>query len=196
MKKMLIIPVVVFSALAAIGQKTVNAEELLSQLTQGKAMQYEDVTIVGDLDLSRVEGSKLTGQYPENGKTVAVYTIFVRNAVSFKHCKFAGRFILCGKTETSTEKKEYRVEFSGDVEFLDCIFEKATDFELANFNKAVSLTGSTFKEQPRFVRMGLYQKPNVDGLTLEKGCLFQFDQSKKAQVFSSKELTKMVDTMK
>ncbi|HRH50095.1 MAG TPA: pentapeptide repeat-containing protein [Panacibacter sp.] len=196
MKKKLFTAVIVCFTVSAYAQKEVSSVELINQISEGKNLSYENVTIIGDVDLSKLGNSTETGKYPENGKTVYVFTNFVKQPVSFKNCTFKGRLNLCHKTESSNEKKEYRVEFTEDVIFQNCTFEKVADFELTNFDKAVSFEGAVFKEQPRFVRMGLYQKPNLDGLQLAKGCLFQFDQSKKEQVFTTKELNKIIGAMK
>lgn len=196
MKKKLLTAVIVCFTVSAYAQKEVGSFELINQISEGKNLSYENVTIIGDVDLSKLGNSTETGKYPENGKTVYVFTNFVKHPVSFKNCTFKGRLTLCHKTESSNEKKEYRVEFTEDVIFQNCTFEKVADFELTNFYKAVSFEGAVFKEQPRFVRMGLYQKPNLDGLQLAKGCLFQFDQSKKEQVFTTKELNKIIGAMK
>jgi hypothetical protein len=195
MKKCFLMAIIVLSSIGANAQKVVSSVELINLISQGKNLIYENVTITGDINVSNFGNAIETGQYPENGKTVYVLSNFVKQLVSFKNCTFKGRLIFCNKTENSSEKKEYRIEFTNDVTFQNCTFEKVADFELTNFDKAVSFEGSVFKEQPRFVRMGLYQKPNLNGLKLEKGCLFQFDQSKKEQVFTTEELNKAIDAM-
>lgn len=195
MKKNLFAAVIVCFTVSAYAQKEVSYDELITQISQGKNLSYENVTIIGDIDLSKLGSGTETGKYPENGKTVYVLSNFVKQPVSFKNCTFKGRLVFCYKTENSNEKREQRVEFTDDVIFQNCTFEKAADFELTNFDKAVSFEGSVFKEQPRFVRMGLYQKPNLDGMKLDKGCLFQFDQSKKEQVFTTQELNKVIGAM-
>lgn len=197
MKKFLFATVIAyFMVSSAHAQKEVSSVELLTQISQGKNLSYKNVIITGDIDFSKLGNAKATGKYPENGKTVYVLSNFVKQPVYFKNCTFKGRLLFCYKTENGKEKKEYRVEFREDVSFQNCTFEKVVDFELTNFNKAVSFEGAVFKEQPRFVRMGLYQKPNLDGLKLAKDCLFQFDQSKKEKIFTTEELNKIIGAMK
>ena len=195
MKKNVLMAMLVLSTACAYAQKQMASTELVNQISQGKSLIYENVSFIGDIDLSNLGNNTETGKYPENGKTAYVLTNFVKLPVSFKNCTFKGKLIMCTKAEGANEKREYRVEFTDNVIFQNCIFEKVADFELTNFDKAVSFEGSVFKEQPRFVRMGLYQKPNIQGLKLEKDCLFQFDQSKKEQVFTTKELNKIVEAM-
>ena len=187
--------IIALSTFGVYAQKEVSSAELISQIAEGKSVSYENVTITGDINVSNFGNATETGKYPENGKTVYVFSNFVKQPVSFKNCIFKGKLIFCNKTESQSEKKEYRIEFVNDVAFKNCTFEKNVDFELTNFDKAISLEGSVFKEQPRFVRMGIYQKPNLSGLKLQKDCLFQFDQSKKEQVFTAQELQKIIDTI-
>ena len=191
----MLVAVLLMTTAGAYAQQQMASTELANQISQGKSLVYENVSFVGDIDLSNLGTSTPTAQYPENGKTAVVLSNFVRQPVSFKNCTFKGKFTLCSKTESAVEIKEYRVEFTENVIFQNCIFEKDTNFELVNFDKAVSFEGSVFKEQPRFVRMGIYQKPNIQGLKLEKDCLFQFDQSKKQKVFTIKELSKIIEAM-
>ena len=195
MKKNLFTAVILCFAVGVYAQKEVSAAELISQISEGKNLSYENITITGDIDVSKLGNATETGKYPENGKTVYVLSNFVKQPVYFKNCTFKGRLIFCYKTESNSEKREYRVEFTDDVIFQYCTFERLVDFELTNFDKAVSFEGSVFKEQPRFVRMGLDQKPNLDRLKLDKGCLYQFDQSKKQQVFTTQKLEKIIGAM-
>ena len=193
MKKLVFITALLLITANVFAQKEVSAAEIVSLVNHGKPLVYENVIINGEIDLSNSSGSTITGKYPENGKTVYVLSNFVKQPVTFKHCTFRGDITFCRKDESANSKKEYRVEFTKDVIFHDCVFEKKVDFELTNFDKGISFAGSTFKEQPRFVRMGINQKPDLQGLVLHKGCLFQFDQSKKAQNFNAVELIKAVD---
>lgn len=195
MKNRVFLTILLLSSVCAFAQNQINATELISEIREGKTINYENVIIVGDMNLANFGSNVQTAEYPENGKTAYVFTNFVKQIISFKNCTFKGKVILFDKTEVRTEIKEYRVEFADDVTFQNCVFEKATDFELTNFNKAISFENSLFNERPRFVRMGIYQKPNITGLKLSKGCLFQFDQSKKEKIFTIDELGKIIDTM-
>ena len=189
-KNVVLLALFLMTAFGAYAQKQLPTTELVAQIQEGKSLVYENVIFTDDIDLSNFGTNPQTGQYPENGKMAYVFTNFIKQPVSFKNCVFKGKLILFTKIETAIEKKEYRVEFINDVRFQNCVFEKFVDFELTNFNKAVSFEGTVFKEQPRFVRMGIEQKPNIQGLKLEKNCLFQVDQSKKERVLTAKELEK------
>lgn len=193
-KNVVLLALFLMTALGAYAQKQLTTTELVAQIQEGKNLAYENVIFTDDIDLSNFGANSQTGQYPENGKIGYVFTNFVKQPAAFKNCVFKGKLILFTKTETASDKKEYRVEFMGDVRFENCVFEKFVDFELTNFNKAVSFEGTVFKEQPRFVRMGIEQKPNIQGLKLEKNCLFQVDQSKKQRVLTAKELEKRLDS--
>ena len=195
MKKILFVAFSACFMSSAFAQKEVSSLELLSQIGQGKSLSYENVIVTGDIDLSKLDHPTETGKYIENGKTAYVLSHLVQQAISFKNCTFKGKLIFCTKTESNTEKREYRVEFAEDVILQNCRFEKTVDFELTNFGKAISLEGSVFKDQPKFVRIGLTQKPNLEGLKLEKGCLFQLDQSTKVQVLTAAELSRMITAM-
>jgi len=196
MKKNFFTALAVCVTISCYAQKEISAAVLLNQIRDGKTVDYENVTITGDINFPSSETATPTGKYPQNGKTVYVLSNFLMPSISFRNCVFKGRLNFCFKKESDSEKKEYRVEFKNDVFFENCLFEKIADFELVNFDKGVSFEGSVFREQPKFVRVGLYQKPALAGIKLDKGCLFQLDQSKKSQVFSAQELTKIINAMR
>jgi hypothetical protein len=179
----------------AFAQTEVSATTVNQQLNGSQPVTYTNNTITGDWNVWMMEGSVATAQYPENGKTAIVYTRFVNQPVTFRNCTFKGALSFCHKVTEGNTIKEYRVEFTQAVTFENCVFEKATDWELVNFNQALSFANSTFKERPRLARMGIYQKPNLSGLVLQKNCLFQFDQTKKANVFTVAELTKAINSV-
>jgi len=193
MKQLLMGAMLLTIATVAFSQKQVSAAYILSRLASGEALICQDAVITDDIDFTRFPLQTVTGQYPEKGKTVYVVSNFINGHVYFKNCVFKGRLNFFRAENTAGTKKEYRVEWREDVLFENCRFEKAVDFELTNFTKLVSLERSVFTEQPRFVRMGLRQKPQLNGLTLQKGCYFQFDQSKKVKTQPGKYLMN-VDT--
>ena len=95
MKKNLYAAVIVCFTVSAYAQKEVSYDELITQISQGKNLSYENVTIIGDIDLSKLGSGTETGKYPENGKTVYVLSNFVKQPVSFKNCTFKGRLVFC-----------------------------------------------------------------------------------------------------
>jgi hypothetical protein len=182
-------------AVYANAQIQMSSNELAKQLLESKNLSYENVTFVSDLILPDENLALETGNYPENGTPVQVFTNFIRQSISFKNCTFKGKVLFCKKINTATSLKEYRVEFNEEVSFEGCIFEQLVDFELVNFNSKVNFKGTVFKEKARFVRMGLNEKPNLNELRLEKGCIFQLTQNNESQQFSADELRKFIGSL-
>jgi hypothetical protein len=195
MKKLVMTVMLATCVASAFAQTEIAVTAVNEQLSGNQPVTYENKTITGDWNAWMIEGSVETGQYPENGKTAIVYTRFVNQPVTFRNCTFKGALNFCHKVTEGNVLKEYRVDFLQAVSFENCVFEKTTDWELVNFNQALSFANSTFKERPRLARMGIYQKPNLSGLVLQKNCLFQFDQTKKTEVFTVAELTKTINSV-
>jgi Pentapeptide repeats (9 copies) len=175
MYKLVLLALVIFGAISANAQ--INADEIVGKINRGESISYQNVQIIGDLDLTRLVNVKNDSQYPEKGKTALVYSNIISQALVFKNVTFKGKLNFFRKDETPKNINEYRVVFDNDVTFENCIFEQDVDFELTNFNRQVSFAGSIFKTQPRLVRVGLQKKPNIEGLVLADKCLFQFTQN-------------------
>jgi hypothetical protein len=123
--------------------------------------------------------------YPEQGKTAYVFSNLIGQPVVFNRCTFAGRLILCRKEARGDSILEYRVVFTQDVTWRACVFEQDADFELTNFDGRVSFRESTFLKQPRFVRIGLTQPPDLTGLVLRDKCLYQRYQRSQRQYLTA-----------
>ena len=65
--------------------KTVSADEIVKQIEAGRKISYENVTVAGDFDLSKLSERKNDATYPEKGKTARVYSATISQSITFKN---------------------------------------------------------------------------------------------------------------
>lgn len=176
------------SAFAQTASKTVAASEIIKQINQGGTINYENVTVTGDFDLSKLTNRTNDAVYPENGKTARVYSAKISSPVSFKNVVFSSKVDFFGKEETAAEIKEYRIVFADNVKFENCTFNEVADFELTNFEKDISFKNSVFKAKPSFIRVGLERIPDFSQTIFEKGSIFKNFQNDPEQNLTATNL--------
>lgn len=169
--------------------KKVSADKIIEQLNAGESINYKNVTVYGDLDLSLLTRHTNDATYPENGKTTRVYSARINQPFLFENVIFTGKVDFFSKKQRFDENREYRVIFSKEVVFQSCRFNQKTDFELTNFDATVSFQNSIFKSRPSFVRIGLAAAPDFTGTDFRRGSVFRNFQNDETQNLSVAELS-------
>lgn len=186
--RFIIVVSVVFLAAApssvVYAAKKVSAAKIIEQMNKGEAVDYRDVIIYGDLDLSLLTRRVNDATYTENGKTTRVYTARINQSFSFNNVVFAGKVDFFSKKSLFGENREYRVSFNEKVVFQSCRFNEKVDFELTNFDESVSFQDSIFKSRPSFIRIGVATAPNFAGVDFRRGSVFKNFQNDKTQNLS------------
>ncbi len=189
--------VVLLSSITGFAQNrlsVISATKLIEQIETSQTINYENVTIAGDFDLSKLSARTNDAVYPEKSKTARVFSAKVTQPVTFKNVVFDGKLVFFRKAETDHEIKEYRVVFDKAVTFENCTFNQTADFELTNFDGGVSFANSTFKGKPSFVRVGLEKTPNFTKTIFEKGSIFKNFQNDALRDLTAMELESVYRT--
>lgn len=148
-----LIPVFVY------GQKSVNAEDIIKQIDDGQNVKYENVTITGHLDFTRINESE-----PDKGKRkrrsfldkieslvshgTNEILYYVEVPVEFINCKFEGDVIAYYYDDY--DDLTHNAVFYEDVKFLGCEFREASEFKYARFEKAADFSKNVFSEEALF----------------------------------------------
>jgi hypothetical protein len=182
-------------SVAALGQsKTVSASDVRDAFFSQKPVKFENVTVSGDLDLSPAKDAVEDAVYQEGSDQVRVFSTRIAPSVEFRNVRFTGKVGFFRTERGDGEKREYRVQFTENVLFENCLFEGAADFELVNFDNAVSFAGTTFRGPTRFVRIGL-EKPdevNLVGTVFSTPAIFQNTQGDKKIELTAPQLAQLV----
>jgi uncharacterized protein YjbI with pentapeptide repeats len=158
MKKLLILLLCAFGTQVS-AQKEITAKVIFEAIDKGQSANYQDVTIVGDLDLTELSNKKrikrAKNDFEEFKSTVEV-------SLSFKNCVFKGDFIAYKNLEDDKQKKvanvsiswgdgtTYTTDFEKSVVFENCTFEKKSEFKYSDFAEKASFIGTKFTQSANF----------------------------------------------
>jgi uncharacterized protein YjbI with pentapeptide repeats len=170
---LLLIPSLTFA------KSQVKASQIIDQINAGKAVQYKDAEIVGDLDFTSIKDVTLDAKSKKNrlwskGSTLT-YWCHVRSPISFINCVFKGDVLAYIHDEDENEtynaifykdvdfqgcdfqgKSAFKyVEFRSDANFKNTQYHKEALFKYTKFSTDVSFSGSSFHGEANFTRSSL-----------------------------------------
>ena len=158
MKKLLGLLICACIGTTVSAQKEVSAKAIFDMIDQNKAVSYEGVTIVGDLDLTELSNKKRL----KKNKDYEEFKSYVEVPVSFKNCTFKGDFIAYKNTEQEKTNKvgnvswsfnngdTYSTDFEKSVVFENCTFEGKSEFKYSDFAENASFGGTKFNKNANF----------------------------------------------
>ena len=143
-----------FLPLAAQAQpsRVVPAEEILKKIELGQPVEYDSVTIVGDLNMSKLDlprvfvartpVEKEFNSLTENAKLVV-------SPIEITSCLILGSLDLNGTVLQENLTCENTI-FEGSVGFIGTHFQQAADFMGAQFNQTAYFSHARFNQDARF----------------------------------------------
>ena len=151
------------SIAATTAQTTVRvlASDIIRQINEGRPVEYKNVEIEGELDLTNLENRRQK-RYSSGLFDFGNNDLFESNVevtVRFTNCTFLGDVLAYYHLERHNET--YIAHFEKDAVFKDCTFRRASEFKYSEFNGAVSFEGSTFNEGGQFQVRRVFHRPRV-----------------------------------
>lgn len=162
MKKIATLTLILFLLPALLpAQQQVEAEDILKQLNQGKAVKLENAEIVGDLELIYLE--EVTEKKPDGRKTTwaeikkeqrrrwhstRVFWAHVRSPLVFINCTFTGHVLAYEHKDRINET--YNVVFHEDVTFEGCRFQEKSAFKYCVFEESASFKETSYRDEALF----------------------------------------------
>lgn len=143
-------------------QNQVKASYILQQIDKGEKVNYQDVKILGDLDLTAVEDITLNNPKDKRRrknvisriftgsryKKTLVYSCHINVPLTFKNCVFQGSVL--GYRHDRRENETYNVYFHEAVSFSGCEFQEVSTFKYTRFEKQVDFTETKFRQNAFF----------------------------------------------
>src|SRR6056297_1165875 len=130
---------------AATAQKTMKADEIISMIDQGQAVELKNVTITGHLGFVKVKDREVKDKSMFGTDT---YESHVNVPISFTNCTFQEDVI--GYYKDDDEDELYNAMFHEDVVFENCIFQGEALFKYSEFDKMSKFSKSRFEEEALF----------------------------------------------
>jgi hypothetical protein len=151
--------VVLLMAVQGASMPEVQASEILTKIQKGEPVEYDHVTIRGDLDLSQLSlqtninspirindstfDSFVSFNYTNLDESIDLSGSNFTKDAYFREATFSGDANFTGATFSEYPNFD-RTAFSGDANFSNAAFGGYADFSGAMFSRYVDFTGATF----------------------------------------------------
>lgn len=150
--KILLIASLLLMPAWALAQKQIKAVQIIDQINDGKAVQYSDVEIVGDLDFTSIKDVELDKKHRGikrlwKGSTLT-YWCHVRVPVSFVNCVFKDDVL--AYVHDDDENETYNAIFYNDVDFQGCEFQGKSAFKYVKFEGNANFKDTKYHDEALF----------------------------------------------
>ena len=166
----------------ATAQSRVQAVDIINQLNQGEAVQYDGVTIVGTLDLTDLNNREQTessnGRFGGND----TYESHVEADVTFTNCKFTDDVLAYYHDED--EEATYIAHFDENAQFSQCIFEGKSEFKYSEFSETADFQRTAFQEEANFKYSEFSESPDFSSTTFNRDANFKYAEFPKNTTFA------------
>ncbi|PKV62603.1 pentapeptide repeat-containing protein [Pontibacter ramchanderi] len=136
-------------------QTSVNAADIVAKINRGEAVIYKDATIVGVLDLTKLDNMRLEKK-ADNKNSTDEYISTVKVPLTFVNCTFKADVLAYYNPDNQDIKlvnrknEVFNTNFDKAVRFENCVFEGASAFKYAKFKDEASFAGSSFWHEALF----------------------------------------------
>lgn len=161
-------------------QKTINASDIVTAMKDGQDVSYENVTIVGVLDMTsaKEELPDLPRKKMWGGDNIESK---LRGDISFINCTFEDHvyaYFNDKDIDHTDGDSEYTfiVNFKGDVKFQDCNFQKRAWFKYSEFYEDSDFSGTRFEGSSTFKYSEFPEKTSFANTVFEDDNTFKYTQ--------------------
>lgn len=185
MKQLLTTFLCLFAAAAAtVAQTKVNAADIIRQINEGHAINYNNVEIAGDLDFTNLESRELEHSVTSWFKgDHSNYESTVEVPVSFTNCTFLDDVLayynVDGKNDT------YVAHFERDVVFRNCVFKEGSEFKYSEFDGEATFAGCTFNDAANFKYAEFSSGPVFSDARFKSNADFKYAEFSSGPSFSN-----------
>jgi uncharacterized protein YjbI with pentapeptide repeats len=175
----------------SFAQTRVNAEEIIAKINRGEEINYKNVRIEGNLDLTQLANKQLKKE-TDTEEQSKVYISTVKVPITFADCTFSGHvlgyfnpdnFSLSNGTSVRDIKKSwvgegknevYNTNFEKEVKFLNCTFGQSSNFKYSEFKEGVSFAGSRFGKEAFFKYTKFGKAADFNKAQFDHGAVFKY----------------------
>ena len=185
MKNLIGIVIFLATGLSATAQTTVRvlASDIIKQINEGRSVEYSNVEIEGDLDLTDLENRRL--ERPAYGLfdfgSNDTYESTVEVSLRFTNCTFLGDVLAYYHIERRHDT--YLAHFERDVVFKNCAFKQASEFKYSEFSGEASFEGCTFNKVANFKYAEFSKGPVFRSVLFDDGADFKYTEFPRATSF-------------
>ncbi len=183
---LMIFLITVLTSTSMLAQKTISADDILSDIKNGKNVSYKNVTISGNLDMTYMneklpELPKKRKWYKNGGSNSVEEQI--EGKVSFVNCIFEDSVYAYIHEEDSGYT--FIANFEDDVKFANCTFKGNALFKYSDFEKNADFNGSKFKENTTFKYAKFSENANFASTTFDEDAVFKYSEFSRGVSFNN-----------
>jgi len=179
MKKTITLILCLCLTTVAIAQKTINAEDIMADITEGKNISYNNVTINGDLDftfmddaMKKLPKKRKNNWWNGNSTNEVDYTITVD--ISFTNCVFKNDVLAYIPDEDSGYT--FTADFNENAIFKNCKFEGKAMFKYSSFEKDSDFSGAIFEDDTTFKYAKFFRNSDFSNTQYAEAATFKYSE--------------------
>ena len=169
-----IILAIALLSITAAAQSRVDAKDILKIIDEGKAVDYRDVTIMGDLDLTKLQDMTPDKDNKRSRSSTDTFWYHVRSPLTFVDCTFKGDVIAYYHDDRKNET--HNAVFHEDVSFQGCEFRKASAFKYSKFHKGADFMKTTYRKEALFKYTEFSTEVSFAGSTFADDANFKYTE--------------------
>jgi len=171
MKHLFVILVCLVASTATFAKDKVKASDIINQINEGRAVEYTNAEIEGDLDFTNLANERPVGNRFTSFDN-ETYKSTVEVSVKFTDCIFIGDVLAYYSFPRKHET--HIAHFEKDAIFKNCVFKKASEFKYSEFNGAANFAGCAFNEAANFKYAQFSSGPVFASAKFESGADFKY----------------------
>jgi hypothetical protein len=170
-----IVVCLIISVSSTVAQTKIKASDIIKQINDGRSVEYNNVEIEGDLDLTDLKNRTLkrssASLFDGDSET---YESSVEVTMKFTNCTFLDDVLAYYNLERRNET--YIAHFEKDVVFKNCVFKNASEFKYSEFNGTATFAGCTFYDVANFKYTEFSTGPSFGSVKFESGADFKYTE--------------------
>lgn len=175
-----------FLSSIALAQQTVSASDIMRDIKNGKDISYNNVTVVGILDMTYME-DKLPDmpkkrKWWKNGGSNSVEEQ-IEVSISFTNCVFENDVY----AYIHDEESEYTfiANFENDVTFTGSTFKGEALFKYSDFERNADFSDSNFHKRSTFKYAKFDENVSFANTTFTKDAIFKYSEFREGVSFNN-----------
>jgi hypothetical protein len=152
---LIIVALIVGSAQGFHPPREVHASEILEKIAKGEDVDYDNVIIVGNLDLGNLNLPQDDFERRIIAAKICIYGSLIEGDIYFNNSKFISKIDLSGTTFRGNANFNYS-HFDSILSLRNASFLKDTDFSWAEFKSWLDLSNASFSKGACFDHAEIY----------------------------------------
>jgi hypothetical protein len=174
-----------FLSISALAQSRIDAKDILKSIDDGKAVEYRDVRVVGDLDLTKLKDMIPDKDNKRSRNSTKTFWYHVRSPLNFVDCIFEDDVIAYFHDDHKNET--HNAIFHADAVFTGCEFRGKSAFKYSTFHGEAAFSKAKFSKEALFKYTKFKTEVSFAGSTFGNDANFKYTEFPKSADFSGSD---------